>query len=125
MIRDDRQGAPAEAADATAVEEVEVRGHIVDSLLLPKILDRILQMGGTFEIRECRIGSRRVDPSFARIAIRAGTPGELDAILGDLIEHGASPVNPEDARIEEADIAGAFPEGFYSTTNQQTQVRLG
>ena len=57
----------------SAVEEVEVRGHIVDSLLLPKILDRILQMGGTFEIRECRIGSRRVDPSFARIAVRADT----------------------------------------------------
>jgi len=114
------------AVEATSgVEEVEVRGHIVDSLLLPKILDRILQMGGTFEIRECRIGSRRVDPSFARIAIRAATAGELDAILGDLIEHGASPVNPEDARIQEADIAGAFPEDFYSTTNQRTQVRIG
>ena len=36
-----------------AVEEIEVRGHIIDSLLLPKILDRILQMGGTFEIHEC------------------------------------------------------------------------
>lgn len=46
-----------------AIEEVEVHGHIIDSLLLPKILDRILQMGGTFEIRECRIGSRRIDPS--------------------------------------------------------------
>ena len=49
----------------------------------------------------------------------------LDAILGDLVEHGASPVDPEDARIVPADIAGAFPEGFYSTTNQRTQVRLG
>ncbi len=124
MSREERKDPPAGEA-TSAVEEVEVRGHIVDSLLLPKILDRILQMGGTFEIRECRIGSRRVDPSFAKIAIRAATAGELDAILGDLIEHGASPVNPEDARIQEADIAGAFPEGFYSTTNQRTQVRLG
>src|SRR3954453_5472356 len=106
MTRDDRPGTTAARAASEVVEEVEVRGHIVDSLLLPKILDRILQMGGAFEIRECRIGSRRVDPSFARIAIRAGTAGELDAILGDLIEHGASPVTPEDARLEEADIAG-------------------
>ncbi len=110
---------------ATAVEEVEVRGHIIDSLLLPKILDRILQMGGTFEIRECQIGSRRVDPSHARIAVFADSPGALDAILGDLVDHGASRVDPEDARTVSADIAGAFPEGFYSTTNQQTQVRLG
>jgi lysine-ketoglutarate reductase/saccharopine dehydrogenase-like protein (TIGR00300 family) len=107
------------------IEEVEVRGHIVDSLLLPKILDRILQMGGTFEIRECRIGARRVDPSYARIAIKADSAPALDEILGDLLEHGASPVSPDDARVELADITGAFPDGFYSTTNQRTQVRLG
>lgn len=119
------RGSPAAGpTTAGAVEEVEVRGHIIDSLLLPKILDRILQMGGTFEIRECRIGARRVDPSYARIAIRAASPPELDAILGDLVEHGASAVHPEDARAVPADIAGAFPENFYSTTNQRTQVRV-
>ena len=46
------------------------------------------------------------------------------AILGDLVEHGASPIHPEDATIVAADIAGAFPEAFYSTTNQATQVRV-
>src|SRR5450631_4177864 len=93
----------------SAAEEVEVRGHIVDSLLLPKILDRILQMGGTFEILECKIGARRVDPSHARIAIHADSAAALDEILGDLVEHGASTVHPEDAKVELADIAGAFP----------------
>ncbi len=113
------------AQDSTGVvEEVEVQGHIVDSLLLPKILDRILHMGGSFEIRECRIGSRRVDPSYARIAVRAQSPVELDAIVGDLVEHGATPVDPEDAAVVPADIGGAFPENFYSTTNQHTQVRV-
>jgi lysine-ketoglutarate reductase/saccharopine dehydrogenase-like protein (TIGR00300 family) len=121
MIRNDRTGTTA----PEVVEEVEVRGHIVDSLLLPKILDRILQMGGTFEIRECRIGARRVDPSYARIAIRSGSPAELEAIVGDLIEHGATAVDPEDARIMPADIPGAFPDEFYSTTNQRTQIRMG
>jgi len=114
----DRAGPPDVA------EEIEVRGHIVDSLLLPKILDRILLMGGTFEIRECRIGVRRSDPSYARIAIRADRHEVLDSILGDLVEHGASPVLAENARTVVADIDGSFPEGFYSTTNQPTQVRL-
>jgi lysine-ketoglutarate reductase/saccharopine dehydrogenase-like protein (TIGR00300 family) len=107
-----------------SVEEIEVRGHIVDSLLLPKILDRILLMGGTFEIRECKIGVHRTDPSYARIAIEADSHEALTAILGDLVEHGASPIHPEDATIVAADIAGAFPDGFYSTTNQTTQVRV-
>ncbi len=127
MPLDDRRETHANASgsDPGVIEEVEVRGHIVDSLLLPKILDRILQMGGTFEIRECVIGSRRVDPSHARIAIRAADAASLDEILGDLVEHGASPVHPEDAKVELADIPGAFPDGFYSTTNQRTQLRLG
>src|SRR3954452_12971057 len=122
MTQED-QPSSTEAAPGV-VEEVEVRGHIVDSLLLPKILDRILQMGGTFELRECTIGARRVDPSYARIAIQAASAAELDEILQDLIEHGASPVHPEDANLVPADVAGAFPEDFYSTTNQRTQVRL-
>src|SRR5664279_2802340 len=105
----------AATAARGAVDEVEVRGHIVDSLLLPKILDRILQMGGTFEIHECKIGVQRTDPSYARIGIRAESPEAIDAILGDLVEHGASPVHPEDARTVPADVAGAFPEAFYST----------
>jgi lysine-ketoglutarate reductase/saccharopine dehydrogenase-like protein (TIGR00300 family) len=125
MARDDlNERAPAATA-ASAVEEIEVHGHIIDSLLLPKILDRILQMGGTFEIKECQIGPRRVDPSHARIAVRAADSQKLDEILGDLIVHGASTVVPEDAKTRPADIIGAFPEDFYSTTNQRTQVRLG
>jgi lysine-ketoglutarate reductase/saccharopine dehydrogenase-like protein (TIGR00300 family) len=120
-----REANPVKLDPAPPVtEEVEVRGHIVDSLLLPKILDRILLMGGLFEIRECKIGVHRTDPSYARIAIRADNLETLDAILGDLVEHGASPIHPENAALVAADIAGAFPECFYSTTNQPTQVRL-
>ena len=98
--------------DAGVTEEIEVRGHIVDSLLLPKILDRILHMGGTFEIRECKIGVRRVDPSYARIAIQADNhearrhprrPGRARRLAGPpRRRHDRSP----------ADIAGAFPEAF-------------
>jgi hypothetical protein len=43
-----------------AVEEVEVQGHIVDSLLLPKILDRILQMNPNERVvRDTRVPHRR------------------------------------------------------------------
>jgi lysine-ketoglutarate reductase/saccharopine dehydrogenase-like protein (TIGR00300 family) len=115
---------PTLAEHGWAEEEVEVRGHIIDSLLLPKILDRVLQMGGRFEIRRCEIGTERVDPSHAVIAVRAGSPEKLDEIVGDLLQHGAVPVHVNDARCEPADIPACFPDGFYSTTNQQTQVRL-
>ena len=53
------------------VEDVEVRGHIIDSLILPKILDCIMSSGGTFRIKEITIGQARTDPSYARIEVRA------------------------------------------------------
>jgi lysine-ketoglutarate reductase/saccharopine dehydrogenase-like protein (TIGR00300 family) len=121
----DIYGAPDSPNNPQGIEEeVEVRGHIIDSLLLPKILDRILQMGGAFEIRECHIGARRIDPSYARIAVRADSSARLEEILGHLVEHGASPVHPEDACVVAAAITGVLPEGFYATTNHPTQVRV-
>jgi lysine-ketoglutarate reductase/saccharopine dehydrogenase-like protein (TIGR00300 family) len=125
MARKDAQAVKPDGDGHASVEEIEVRGHIIDSLLLPKILDRILQMGGTFEIRDCKIGARRVDPSYARIAVRAASVRDLEAILRDLVEHGASAVVAHNAAVVPADIAGTFPENFYCTTNQHTQVRLG
>ena len=34
------------------------------------------------------------------------------------------PTDVRDCHLVAADIAGAFPEDFYSTTNQRTEVRV-
>ncbi len=106
------------------VEEVELQGHIVDSLLLPKVLDEILTQGGAYVLKEIRIGQRQEDPSYAKIEVQAPDAETLQKILSDIHDHGASPVTLEDCKSVVADIDGAFPEGFYSTTNCRTQVRL-
>jgi lysine-ketoglutarate reductase/saccharopine dehydrogenase-like protein (TIGR00300 family) len=108
-----------------AVEDVEVRGHIIDSLILPKVLDGITAAGGHFRIKDIAIGQNRRDPSFARIEVRAASEEALAAILAQIADHGAVPIHGGDARLAVADIDGAFPEGFYSSTNQRTEVRLG
>jgi lysine-ketoglutarate reductase/saccharopine dehydrogenase-like protein (TIGR00300 family) len=106
------------------VERVELAGHIIDSLLLPKVLDFITAAGGSFRIEKISIGHDRSDPSYALIEVRAASAERLQQILADIADHGATPVNSQDARLAKADIAGAFPEGFYSTTNQRTEIRL-
>ena len=106
------------------VEDVEVRGHIIDSLILPKILDVITAGGGTFQIKNMTIGQGRTDASYALLEVRAGSSDRLTEILGQIADHGAVPTALNDARLESADVDGAFPEGFYSTTNQRTEVRL-
>jgi lysine-ketoglutarate reductase/saccharopine dehydrogenase-like protein (TIGR00300 family) len=104
-------------------ETVVVRGHIIDSLLLPKILDVITASGGQFRIGEFVIGQTRHDPSSAVIEVSAASAALLDEILADISAHGAHPVASRDCMLQPADIAGAFPEGFYSTTNQRTEIR--
>jgi lysine-ketoglutarate reductase/saccharopine dehydrogenase-like protein (TIGR00300 family) len=116
---------PAPAAEMPFVEEVEVRGHIIDSLILPKVLDLITAGGGAFRIKNISIGHGRVDPSYALLEVRADAQVRLDEILAQIADHGAVPTATHDARLVDADIEGAFPEDFYSTTNQRTEVRLG
>ena len=42
-------------------ETIELRGHFIDSLTLPKVLDQIVTRGATFNIVEFKIGQKRVD----------------------------------------------------------------
>jgi lysine-ketoglutarate reductase/saccharopine dehydrogenase-like protein (TIGR00300 family) len=107
------------------VEEVELQGHIIDSLLLPKVLDEILTRGASYVLKEIRIGERQQDPSYARIEVRAPNAEVLREVLDGIHDHGAVPVSEQDCVTELADMDGAFPEGFYSTSNFRTQVRLG
>lgn len=107
------------------VEDVELHGHIIDSLILPKVLDVITSRGGQFRIKQIAIGQKRGDPSNALISVQAESEERLKEILDQISDHGAVPTAAQDCRLVEADIAGTFPEGFYSTTNQKTEIRLG
>lgn len=105
---------------------VEISGHIIDSLILPKVLDLVISLGGQFDILDIQIGHRRSDRSYARIQIDAETPILLDRILGRLKEHGALPVEEraDAAQLEAAPADGIFPDNFYSTTNLATAVLI-
>ena len=106
-------------------ETVELKGHIIDSLLLPKVLDQVLARGAEFEIERIDIGVRRSDPSYARIRFRAESRSVMDDLLAAVKVHGAEAVDTEDAQLLAADMRGVFPEGFYATTNLPTLVRVG
>lgn len=106
------------------VEEVEIRGHIIDSLLLPKVLDLITSRGGAFRIKKIAIGQARSDPSEALVEVQAPSRELLDEILANIYDHGATPTQASDCSVQAADMDGAFPEAFYSSTNQRTEIRV-
>ncbi len=105
-------------------EVVEVEGHIIDSLILAKILDVILDAGADYRLLDFDIGRTNTDASRARFEVTADDDDLLGALLDELHIHGANRVVTGDAVTTFADTPGVLPEGFYSTTNLATEVRL-
>jgi lysine-ketoglutarate reductase/saccharopine dehydrogenase-like protein (TIGR00300 family) len=105
-------------------ENVILQGHIIDSLLLPKVMDEIVDRNGTFEFLDLDIGTRNEDTSFARIKVTADSDDDLNDLVERLQQHGANPEAVDDVTLTEADIEGSFPPGFYSTTNLDTEIRV-
>ena len=105
-------------------ETVLLQGHIIDSLILAKVLDTIVMMGGTFDLQDVKIGATREAPSQARIVIRAPSGRSLSEILRAIQPHGAALEREADCRFESAPAAGILPDEFYATTHMPTQIRL-
>jgi len=107
-----------------AQETVILQGHIIDSLILAKVLDTILTMGGTFDLSDVQIGTTRQEASRATITVRAPSHTLLAEIVTAIQPHGASVARETDCTIEPAPAAGVFPDAFYATTHLPTHVRL-
>lgn len=105
-------------------ETINLRGHIIDSLILPKVLDEILTNGGTFRINEIKIGQNRADQSYAQIEVSADQSEKLSSIILRLRQHGAELMERRAAKVEAAPADGVFPDDFYVTTNQRTFVTV-
>jgi lysine-ketoglutarate reductase/saccharopine dehydrogenase-like protein (TIGR00300 family) len=105
-------------------EVVEVEGHIIDSLILAKVLDVIVDAGADYRMLEVTIGRTNTDASRARLEVAAPDEAALAGLLAELQVHGANRVSEADARTEPVPSDGVLPEGFYATTNLPTQVRL-
>ncbi len=108
-----------------ASEAVRISGHIIDTGQLARVLDTVLEHGADYEIARIEVGKRQADESEAVLVIRARDDQTLAGVLASISNFGAAPVHDSDAGTVLADLDGCFPEGFYSTTNLRTQVRLG
>ncbi|MYJ54240.1 MAG: TIGR00300 family protein, partial [Nitrospira sp. SB0672_bin_25] len=107
-----------------ATETVILEGHVIDSLILAKVLDTILQRSGTFTINEMHVGATREDASSARIAVHADSSPRLAAILHAIQPHGAVVEHATDCTLEPAPKDGVLPDSFYATSHLRTQIRL-
>lgn len=108
--------------EKTYEKEIEVRGHLIDSMVLTKIFDKIMDLKGDFEVLEFNIGKMKKDYSYARLLVRGGTSKHLTEILESLYIEGAQPATIEQVMLEPARKSMVMPVNFYSTTNNTTQI---
>ncbi len=99
-------------------------GHIIDSMILPQVMDMVMDLGGNFTIEELKVGQHKTDTSICRMEVVAGSAEELDRIVRQARALGATTESDEPARSERVTKEGVFPEGFYSTSNLPTDVLI-
>jgi len=106
-------------------ETVEVRGHLIDSGVLSRVLDDILEYGGDYSIDKFEVGKTPTDESYARLTLKMEQDDDIARLIMRLQTHGVNPTDPGEAMLREVEQDGVFPDDFYSTTNLETVVRLG
>jgi len=106
-----------------ASREIELEGHIIDSGIMTQIFDKIMDMGGNFEILIFDVGKQKTDPSYARLKVNAANDDRVDAIISELHRYGARLLAIADVKIIPAEADHVVPKGFYSTTNYPTSVK--
>ena len=108
----------------STTETVEITGHLMDSGILSRVLDDVREYGGDYVIDHFEVGHDRDDTSRATIVVTTDDDEALQRLLMRLQIHGVNQVDPGEATTSEAEQDGVFPDGFYSTTNLPTKIRL-
>jgi len=103
-------------------QEVEVSGHLIDSMILTKIFDKIMNQGGEFEILDLTVGKKKKDSSHAKILVTGKNSKHLEEIIDDIHRDGAIPHNEKQVKLKKAPKNMVMPENFYSTTNNDTWI---
>lgn len=112
------------AASLPISEVVEAQGHLIDSHLMERIFDTVVEFGGRFEVEQFSIGRTNSDPSSLRLRVESPSHDDMERMLTQLLGLGCVPVDSGDAELKTADKDRCAPEDFYSTTNQRTLVRV-
>src|SRR5262249_8515563 len=99
-------------------------GHLIDSGLMSKYLDVVVESGGSYELHRFDIGTTVHDASTVEFSVTAPTAEKLDLILDNLVSLGCHLREEGTVVLRTAEADGTVPEDFYSTTNYRTTVRV-
>ncbi|PYS97606.1 MAG: TIGR00300 family protein [Acidobacteria bacterium] len=124
-------GKPAKKAKArggsgsAGPRRLSASGHLIDSGLMSRYLNVIVENGGSYELHRFDIGRTVGDFSTVEFSVSAPDPARLDLILENLAVLGCHLQEEEgNVLLKPSEKDGTVPDDFYSTTNYRTRVRL-
>src|SRR5260370_34700474 len=106
-------------------ETVLLEGHLIDSDILKKVFDRVVEEGGAFEVLEFRVGRTNAEPSSARVAGKAPEPPLLHPIFHGRAHPRAPPPEMGGARVAPAAAPRGPPPAFSSPPHLRTPAPAG
>lgn len=71
------------------IEKLKLRGHIIDSLILSKLLDTIAALGVNCYTADAKIGAKREDVSVATFIIETDDKDLMEKAIKVAKKHGA------------------------------------
>lgn len=114
------------AIAAVESRTIRLEGHLLDSGLINRALDLVVEGGGSFQVLNFQLGEQRQSTSSADVKVSAPSHHVMETIMSQLIDLGALPATQDvrDARLEPVVQAGVAPDDFYVTTIYPTEVRI-
>lgn len=119
------QDAPRPSA-AVESRTIKLEGHLLDSGMINRALDLVVEGGGSFQVLDFHLGEQRQDISVARVKVSAPDHEVMEEIMSQLIDMGAVAIAQDlhDVQLEAAPQDGVAPDDFYVTTIYPTEVRV-
>ncbi|HEY9726264.1 MAG TPA: TIGR00300 family protein [Chroococcales cyanobacterium] len=105
---------------------IRMDGHLLDSGLISRALDLIVENGGSFQVLNFQLGEQRQSTSSADVKVSAPSHDVMEEIMTQLIDLGAvaPPQEVCDTNLEPVGQDGVAPDDFYVTTIYPTEVRV-
>ncbi|MDE1872399.1 MAG: TIGR00300 family protein, partial [Thaumarchaeota archaeon] len=101
---------------------IEVKGHLIDSMILTKIFDIIMDLQGEFQVQKFSVGKKKKDASYAKLLIQGKSKEHLNQILQAVYREGAISKIQQEVVLKITTKDMVMPDDFYSTTNNHTDI---
>ncbi len=97
-------------------------GHLIDSGILTRILNLIVEEGAEYDILDFRMGKTNLETSHLELTVKCESGEKLESLTAQLVNLGCFEKTFKEAIIKRSPADSCVPDDFYSTTNHRTLV---